>query len=675
MDHFLQIPQVGREWEDMLESYTTLGYLAGVTERIRLGTLVTGITYRNLAAPGEARRDARRALRRPRAVRARRRLVRARAPALRLGASRRCAERFARLEDALELLPLMWGPGAPRFEGRTVTVEEAICYPRPLQERIPILVGGSGERRTLRLVARHADACNLFGDPATVRRKVAVLHEHCAAEGRDPATIAVTHLAAARVIARRRAARRGRRGDRRRSTSAATASSPRRACRRRSSACATTAGPERSRRFADVIAAFRADEARSAGAMGIYAAAGNSSRTYLHRFLARAGEAVEPGQLVLDAGSGRAPYRKLFSHARYETADFVSVRGKKYVEPDYVCDLAQIPVEDARFDHVLLTQVLEHIPEPATVLAELNRVLKPGGTLWLTAPLFYAEHERPYDIFTLHRYGLRHCARARASGARDRLDGGLPGHAELPGQAAQPLPAGLARGLRRRPARGRAGVRREAFQARGAARVDRAREPRSPVQVHRPRAAEELPGDRGEAGYGVTMPDVVLPPGRYLSCAFRVSHRRRAARRARCCCATASSRARAAPAGGADARRRARLRRSGATMLRERGLLTDGVGLLNIYEHYREHGWGDQEPTGEELADLGAHRIARGTDARRRARGASPTACPDERLRDLRLPAPRRLAVPAHPGVRPGRRAARARARSSRSAPDGAGRR
>jgi SAM-dependent methyltransferase len=142
--------------------------------------------------------------------------------------------------------------------------------------------------------------------------------------------------------------------------------------------------------------------------MGIYAAAGNSSRTYLHRFVTRAGEAVEPGQLVLDAGAGRAPYRDLFGHARYETADFVSVKGKKYVQPDYVCDLAQIPVEDARFDHVLLTQVLEHIPEPPTVLAELHRVMKPGGTLWLTAPLFYAEHERPYDYFRYTRYGLRH---------------------------------------------------------------------------------------------------------------------------------------------------------------------------------------------------------------------------------------------------------------------------
>ena len=200
MDHFVQIPQIGREWEDMLESWTTLGYLAGVTERIRLGTLVTGITYRNIAHVAKivATLDV---LSGGRAM-------------CGIGAAwferehelygwefPPRAERYALLEDALELLPLMWGSGSPPFEGRTTAVEAATCYPRPLQERVPILVGGSGERRTLRLVARHADACNLFGDPDTVRRKVAVLHEHCAAEGRDPATIEVTHLAPARVTA------------------------------------------------------------------------------------------------------------------------------------------------------------------------------------------------------------------------------------------------------------------------------------------------------------------------------------------------------------------------------------------------------------------------------------------------------------------------------------------
>ena len=142
--------------------------------------------------------------------------------------------------------------------------------------------------------------------------------------------------------------------------------------------------------------------------MRVYGGRGNSSRVYLHRFLERAGRAVEPDHLVLDAGAGQAPYRHLFAHARYETADFLAVKKKTYTQPDYVCDLREIPVDDERFDHVLLTQVLEHLPEPAAVLAELRRVTKPGGTLWVTAPLFYAVHERPYDFFRYTPYGLRH---------------------------------------------------------------------------------------------------------------------------------------------------------------------------------------------------------------------------------------------------------------------------
>jgi alkanesulfonate monooxygenase SsuD/methylene tetrahydromethanopterin reductase-like flavin-dependent oxidoreductase (luciferase family) len=183
----------------VLESYTTLGYLAAVTGRIRLGTLVTGISYRNIAQVAKlvATLDV---LSGGRAMcglgaawfEREHRLYGWDFPPL--------AERFARLEDALELLPLMWGPGSPRFEGRTITVSEATCYPRPLQERLPILVGGSGEKRTLRLVARHADACNLFGAPDVVRRKLAILREHCATEGRDPAAIRVTHLAPARIV-------------------------------------------------------------------------------------------------------------------------------------------------------------------------------------------------------------------------------------------------------------------------------------------------------------------------------------------------------------------------------------------------------------------------------------------------------------------------------------------
>ena len=164
MDHVVQIPGVGPEWEDMPESTTVLGFLAAATERLRVGALVNGVTYRNLAQLGKqvATLDV---------------LSGGRAfCGLGLAWHERehelygwdfppVAERYELLEDALELFPLLWGPGAPRFEGRTVTVPEAVCYPRPIQERIPIIVGGSGEQRTLRLVARHADGCNLFGDP------------------------------------------------------------------------------------------------------------------------------------------------------------------------------------------------------------------------------------------------------------------------------------------------------------------------------------------------------------------------------------------------------------------------------------------------------------------------------------------------------------------------------
>ncbi len=256
MDHLLQIPQVGREWEDMLESYTTLGYLAGVTERIRLGTLVTGITYRTIThlAKIVATLDV---LSGGRAMCGLGTAWFEREHKLYGWEFPPRSERYARLEDALELLPLMWGKGAPRFEGRTITVEEAVCYPRPLQEHIPILVGGSGEKVTLRLVARHADACNLFGDPDIVRHKVAVLHEHCASEGRDPAAITVTHLAAARVADS---------PDDRNGEGAATVEEHIGRYRELAEAGVQTAivglsdeaGADSVRRFADVIAAFRA---------------------------------------------------------------------------------------------------------------------------------------------------------------------------------------------------------------------------------------------------------------------------------------------------------------------------------------------------------------------------------------------------------------------------------
>ena len=133
----------------------------------------------------------------------------------------------------------------------------------------------------------------------------------------------------------------------------------------------------------------------------------NSSRVYLDAFARRAAASVQPGALVLDAGAGQGPYRKYFAHVGYEAADFEQVPGKDYSGNHYVCDLSSIPVDDSRYDLVLLSQVLEHLPRPDLVLAELHRVLKPGGRLWASAPLFYEEHERPYDFYRYTQFGLR----------------------------------------------------------------------------------------------------------------------------------------------------------------------------------------------------------------------------------------------------------------------------
>jgi SAM-dependent methyltransferase len=133
----------------------------------------------------------------------------------------------------------------------------------------------------------------------------------------------------------------------------------------------------------------------------------NPSRVRLDAFARRAAAAVPAGGRVLDAGAGEGAYRVHFAHATYEAADFLEV-DKPYAPVDYVCSLDAIPVEDERFDLVLCTQVLEHLPEPADVLDELQRVLRPGGQLWLTAPLFYPEHEQPYDFYRYTSFGLRH---------------------------------------------------------------------------------------------------------------------------------------------------------------------------------------------------------------------------------------------------------------------------
>jgi SAM-dependent methyltransferase len=146
----------------------------------------------------------------------------------------------------------------------------------------------------------------------------------------------------------------------------------------------------------------------------------NASRYRLLQEIERYAATIPSGALVLDAGAGNAPYKSLFSHARYESADFEKVE-KEYAPSTYVCDLQQIPVEDGRFDFIILTQVLEHVPEPRLVLAELHRVLKPGGVMMCSAPLCYEEHEQPYDFYRYTQFGLRHML-SSANFIVDRLD-------------------------------------------------------------------------------------------------------------------------------------------------------------------------------------------------------------------------------------------------------------
>jgi F420-dependent oxidoreductase-like protein len=195
MDHFRQIPQLGRAWEDFPESFTTLAWLAACTERVRLGTLVTAVTHRNvgLLAKIVATLD----------VLSGGRAVcglglgwfEAEHQAYGFGFPPR-AERYALLEDALTALPVLWGPGGKPFRGRVLDLPDTSGYPRPLQEHVPIVLGGGGERRTLPLAARYADVANVLGDLPSVARKAAVLREQCARTGRQ---VELSHLTTALV--------------------------------------------------------------------------------------------------------------------------------------------------------------------------------------------------------------------------------------------------------------------------------------------------------------------------------------------------------------------------------------------------------------------------------------------------------------------------------------------
>lgn len=194
MDHFFQISMVGPAENDMLEGWCTLGYLAGVTRRVKLGTMVTGVIYRypGILVKTVTTLDV---------------LSGGRAY-LGIGAAWNEEEskglgipfppigvRFELLEEALQIAKQMWSSNDGSYQGKHNQLGRTLCSPQPLSRpHPPILVAGGGEKKTLRMVAQYADACNLYGPPETVAAKLAILRQHCDALGRDYGSIEKTTL-------------------------------------------------------------------------------------------------------------------------------------------------------------------------------------------------------------------------------------------------------------------------------------------------------------------------------------------------------------------------------------------------------------------------------------------------------------------------------------------------
>jgi F420-dependent oxidoreductase-like protein len=194
MDHWFQMDAMWPAEEPMMEGYTTRGFVAAATETLRLRLLVGGVTYRHpgLLAKTVTTLDV---------------LSGGRAE-LGLGAAwyerehrglgvpfPSVSERFERLEETLQICGQMWSSDNGPYEGTHYTLAETLCSPGPVSAPRPrILIGGSGERKTLRLVAAYADACNLFGDTTILTHKLEVLRRHCDEVGRDPNEIEVTAL-------------------------------------------------------------------------------------------------------------------------------------------------------------------------------------------------------------------------------------------------------------------------------------------------------------------------------------------------------------------------------------------------------------------------------------------------------------------------------------------------
>jgi F420-dependent oxidoreductase-like protein len=195
MDHLIQIPWVGAPDEPFMEGWTAITALAAVTSKIRLATLVSSVAYRNPALLAKMASGV--------DVISRGRVT------LGIGAGWYDAEykqygwefppkparRIAQLEEAVRLIKMMWQEPRATFHGKYFHIVQAILEPKPMQKpHPPIMIGGSGEQLTLRVVARVGSACNLFGDPEIVHHKLEVLQKHCEREGRNYAEIERTNL-------------------------------------------------------------------------------------------------------------------------------------------------------------------------------------------------------------------------------------------------------------------------------------------------------------------------------------------------------------------------------------------------------------------------------------------------------------------------------------------------
>jgi alkanesulfonate monooxygenase SsuD/methylene tetrahydromethanopterin reductase-like flavin-dependent oxidoreductase (luciferase family)/predicted kinase len=192
MDHLIQIPQVGAAWEPIPEPWVTLGMLAGLGTRLRLGTLVTPVTFRpaGITAKMVATLDTISGGRAFVGVGAGWWEREHRAFGLPFAGP---AERLDTLETTIETMRALWAKGTKAYHGRRVVLPETTCYPRPVGD-VSVIVGGSGERRTLRIAARLGDGCNVTSDLETLDRKREVLRRHCTDVGRDPNEVALTVL-------------------------------------------------------------------------------------------------------------------------------------------------------------------------------------------------------------------------------------------------------------------------------------------------------------------------------------------------------------------------------------------------------------------------------------------------------------------------------------------------